>query len=403
MTGMRIPNPPLIRPLEQLSPSIYESVVRCKARAAWTAHGQKSVVPQHPKAMLGVCLHAVIEAAHRGRLAGLDEPAQLAAARALFDERALSRYEQAHPLLRAKFSAPDRLPYYNLYRERAALEAVGAAARAHQWAPQSEAVELVPVPRQSAERRLLSRDGLLVGQPDYIDLDAKEIVDYKTAAPGDTNPDSVSDAEARQLRLYVHLALDNGLVVSRGVIARADGRRAAIDVSPSQADAEGQSAREHLAAFNEMAGRDFREVAQPSADACTLCPCIPFCEAFWQSAAPEWADTCGTHAEGTVANTSSAVIQGVALLTLGLTVQRGTVAPGPAIVQQLPETWSTAGGTPSPVLGDVVRLVHCRTPEATADPLVLRVDRVTTALWTAPSQSPRPSRSDEPHMPSAKP
>lgn len=388
MTGMKIPNAPAIRPLQQLSPSVYESLLRCKARAAWAAHGEKSLVPQHPKALLGICLHGVIEDAHKGRLAGLDERERVAAARLLFDQRAMSRYEQSHPLLRAKFSAPERLPYYNLYRERAALEAASAAGP-YEGALAPEAAQPTSAPRQSAERRLLSKDGLLVGQPDLVDLDTHEVVDYKTGPPPDGSV-AISDSEARQLRLYVHLALDNGLAVSRAVIARADGNRAALDVSQAEADAEGRKAREHLAAFNKVAGRAFDEVAQASAEACIFCPCIPFCEAFWRAASPEWADKCGLHVEGTVSNASRAVVQGVALLTLELTMERGTVTPGPAVVQQLPEMWSTAADGTPPSLGDVVRLVHCRAPDAAGDRPVIRVDRAATALWTVRAQLPTP-------------
>ena len=64
----------------------------------------------------------------------------------------------------------------------------------------------------------------------------------------------MSDAEVRQLKLYVHLAIENGMRISRAVIARADGRRASIDVTPEQAAQEGRQARELLAEYNSRAG-----------------------------------------------------------------------------------------------------------------------------------------------------
>src|SRR5712691_5703311 len=103
---MRVPLAPSINPLQQLSPSVYEALLRCNARGAWAAHRDRSAVPQHPKALLGVCLHGVVEDAHNGRLIGSDGEGRLAGAREIFDRRAKSLYEQAHPLVRAKFSSP---------------------------------------------------------------------------------------------------------------------------------------------------------------------------------------------------------------------------------------------------------------------------------------------------------
>jgi hypothetical protein len=126
---MRVPQPTIVNPIRQLSPSVYESLLRCRARGAWAAHGDRALVPVLPKALLGTCLHAVVEDANNGSLSGLDHDAALTAARSAFDRRALALYAQVHPLLRAKFNSPEKIPYYNLYRERAALEATECAER----------------------------------------------------------------------------------------------------------------------------------------------------------------------------------------------------------------------------------------------------------------------------------
>jgi hypothetical protein len=322
-----------------------------------------------------------VEEAHNGALAGLDGTARLTAAREAFDRRATLLYQQAHPLLRAKFSSPERLPYYNLYRERAALEAMACSDRVEHAAASAGSSPEAPATNLYAERRLVSRDGLLIGRPDLIDAAAGEVVDYKTGSPDEEAADAVSPAEGRQLRLYVHLAHENGLPVSRAVIARADGRRASLEVSRAEADAEGQKARELLGQYNAGAGAVFHEATQPSPENCQFCPCMPFCEAFWQAASPIWSEPCGVHLEGRVESVDEATVQGMRLITLRVEVLRGTVAPGEAFVEQVPLSWINCDGSPAPQRGDVVRVVHAH---RTADdaPAVVRVDRAATSVWT---------------------
>lgn len=378
---MRVPDAPGISRLQQLSPSVYEALLRCKAQGAWAAHGDRSAVPQHPKALLGVCLHGVVEDAHNGKLVGSEGDARLAVAREIFDRRAKSIYEHAHPLVRAKFSSPERLPYYNLYRERAALEAVESAERADRGATATDTTQPSPLLHLHTEKKLVSVDGLLVGRPDFIDSAAREIVDYKTGGAPDGATDTAYAAEVRQLRLYVHLALDNGIPVSRAVIARADGHRALLEVSEEDAEAEGRRARELLAEYNAAAGKGFDEIAQPSPENCSFCPCIPFCEAFWRSTSPNWAEQCGVHLEGRVLSVDESTLQGMKLVTLRLNAQRGTVGAGDTFVEQIPEVWITADGANVPRDGDVVRVVHGRLA-SDAPPQVIRVDRATTSVWT---------------------
>jgi hypothetical protein len=378
---MRLPAEPDVKPLQRLSPSLYEELLQCRARAAWTASGDRSAVPQHPKAVLGVCLHGVVEEAHKGAFAGLDGADRLAAVRQAFDRRATLLYQQAHPLLRAKFSSPKRLPYYNLYRERAALEAEVSADRVKRGTTPAGPSRETASAQLYAERKLVSQDGLVTGRPDLVDTGAGEVVDYKTGTSNEEAVDTVSAVEGRQLRLYVHLAFENGLPVSRAVVARADGRRATLEVSRSEADAEGQKARELLAQYNAAAGVAFREAAQPSPENCRFCPCIPFCEAFWQAASPSWSDECGVHLEGRVESVDEATVQGTQLFTLRVEVLRGTVTPGEAFVEHVPVAWAICDGSAVPQRGDVVRVVHAhRTGEDV--PAVIRVDRAATSVWT---------------------
>jgi len=378
---MRIPNAPDVKPLQHISPSIYEALLRCRARATWATTGDRSALPQHPRALLGICLHSVVEDAHNGKLAGLKGDDRLEAAREIFDQHSKFLYDHAHPLLRTKFSSPTRLPFYNLYRERAALEAVVSAECVERAVHSANVAQPASQLRMYVEKKLISRDGLLVGRPDLIDTVAREIVDYKTGAALDEPVDTIAEAEARQLRLYVHLAQENSLFVSHAVVVRPDGRRVSIDVSSQEADEEGRKARELLAAYNSAAGTTFNDAAQPSVEACQFCPCIPFCEAFWKASLPAWEERCGVHLEGHIAAVEESILQGIKLITLRVLVQRGTVAAGEVFVEQIPEPWATADGAIPPREGAMVRIVHAHRMGDDV-PLMIRVDRIATSVWT---------------------
>lgn len=378
---MRTPHTPTVSRFKQLSPSIYEAALHCKARAVWMVHGDRQSVPYHPKALLGICLHGVVEDAHNGKLNGLGGSGLLEAARALFDQRASALYERVHPLLRAKFSSPPKIPYYHLYRERAAAEAAVIGGRVS-GSPQITSAGAAPsAPQQQVEEKLTSKDGLLVGRPDFIDRQAAEVVDYKTGAAPEEAPDGVSEAEARQLRLYVHLAHENGLAVSRAVVARADGRRALMNISNADASKEGQQAREVLMELNNAAGKTFEEVATPSVNACSQCSCIAFCEPFWRTAAADWMERIGLHLEGRVTTVEESTVQGIELVTVHLEVQRGTLSSSHASIEHIPKTWLTVDGSPVPHESEVVRIIFGRLTGA-GEPAVIRVDRAATSIWT---------------------
>jgi RecB family exonuclease len=378
---VRLPGPPNVVPLTRLSPSQYEAGRACKARLAWATAGRRDELPDHPKALLGTCFHAVVEAAATGRLPA--ENAELAgtAARELFDQLATAAYGRAHPLLRAKYQSVEVLPYYYLFRERAVLMAGRVSDRTR---PSSAPVGQATPPRRLVESTLTSVDGLLFGRPDYVDVQAREIIDYKTGASSD-DASAMSPAEARQLRLYVHLAFENELAISKGVIVRPGGQRAEAEVTQSQAEAEGTQARELLAHFNQIAGRPFEAVASPSAETCKFCSCIPFCEPFWRAADPAWSDDCGTHVEGRIFGITESQVQGIPVLTFGLDVNRGTIAAATAFVEQVPESWTTIGGHPRPRIGELLRIVHGRGISLDAPCVVIRVDRALTSVWTAPA------------------
>lgn len=382
---MRIPEQPAVTELKHLSPSLYEAARLCKARAAWLAFGARDGVPSHPQALLGICVHAVVEEAHSGRFAPWSEDSLLVAARNAFDHKAQELHEAAHPLLRVKFATPERIPYYYLSRERAAVLALDTAPRPNA----AHAPALVPgsgasstAPGTLVETTLRSRDGLLLGRPDFVDPTVGEVVDYKTGAGRDDDPDGLSDTEVRQLRFYIHLGRERGLELRRGVVVRAGGRRVALNVTDADASEEGRQARDVLASFNARASEGFKDLAEPSPDACRYCPCVPFCESFWGAVTSSWLDACGTQVEGTILAANRAVVHNTALVTLELAVTRGSVASGAAVVQHVPEAWACADASPPPQVGDLVRVVNARLVDDGGESALIRPDRLTTAIWT---------------------
>jgi hypothetical protein len=124
---MLVPTQPVIKKIERISPTLYDAAIKCPSRAAWLAGGDRKLVPPHPRALLGIGVHAVLERARSGRIGGGTEGEFRADAERVFDGKMLELFAATHPLLRAKFEAAGRLPFYNLDRARAAQMAVDAA------------------------------------------------------------------------------------------------------------------------------------------------------------------------------------------------------------------------------------------------------------------------------------
>jgi PD-(D/E)XK nuclease superfamily len=232
------------------------------------------------------------------------------------------------------------------------------------------------------EAVIVSKDGRVSGRADLLDASKETVIDYKTGAFGDSSS-LVTDSEVRQLRLYAHLAGENGVSIRRGVIEHADRTRAEVPITPEQAAEEGRRARAALDEYNRHAGKSFDRGASPSQDACRFCPCIPFCDAFWSRAEAEWSGQCGTHVEGVVES-----VEGGDLVSINLTVTRGTGARGPAVVTRLSREWLTFLGAELPRPQQTVRVTDAAYVEESSAPVVFRADRITTAVWTVASREP---------------
>lgn len=374
---MLVPIPPVIGRIERISPTLYEAAMKCTSRAAWLAGGDRKLLPPHPRALLGIGVHAVLERARSGRVVGGTEGERRADAERVFDEKMRELFAASHPLLHAKFDGADRLPYYNLFRARAAQMAADLAASSDSRGDQARG-HTGGGGGPAVEAALVSNDGRIVGRADVVDSTNATVVDYKTGVADDSS--SLTDSEQRQLRLYAYLAGEKGISITRGVIERADRTRAEVEISPPEAAEEGRRALVVLDSYNKHAGKPFDVAATPSQDACRFCPCIPFCEAFWRAADAQWSERCGTHVEGVVES-----VEGGALVSVSLNIVRGTGTNGPAVVTRLSRDWLTFSGSSLPQPHQTVRVTDAAYVKESTAPAVFRADRITTAVWTVPT------------------
>lgn len=384
--------PPIPKPakLSALSPTLYEDLLLCRARAVWRAFGSRDATPENPAALLGTCFHEVLAAAQTGRLKHQSENQEeiAEAARQLFDQIAAEKLSRAGAVFRAKFATRERLPRYYLRREEAA-QLARQVAISYVVSP-ATTPPVTNVPR-SVERRLQSKDGLLYGRPDVVDAEAGEVKDYKTRRVKEEQADKLDESEARQLRLYAYLANENGWRINRGVIVLASGQELPLPLNAQQINAEADDARATLAAFNQRVNEQttFAELASPSPAHCRDCPCRMVCDPFWQQSQADWGDGRWAHVEGRVAEVKEANLQGTKLLTLALQTVTGTIQAEEILIEHLPEQWLSGCPNMESLTGLRLRIINARiSPD---DAFCLSVDRVKTEVWlTDNSSAPSP-------------
>lgn len=373
---MDVPSLPILRTLSSISPSTYEATLKCPARAAWTAFGDRQVIPAHPSSILGQSYHAVLAAANRGELS--DSPGERrTAARHLFKETAERLLAESHAHLRAKFQTAEAFPFFHASSERAALQ----ASLVDVSRPRSKRTPSPPGPGEGKiEGRLVSLNGRVVGRLDRIDESTETIIDYKSGRGGG---ETLSDPEKRQLRLYVHLAAQNGMGIRRGAIIRSSGQRITEEISAQEASDEATHAEQLLDDLNSKIeqGVSFDGLATPTPQSCRDCPCIPFCARFWGEAKPDWGETVGCNVEGRITSIHESRVRGVQLATLSLDILRGSAPVGLAAVQPFPINWMTAGGGAPPANAGLIRVVGARISAETL-PASIFVDRAGTTLWS---------------------
>jgi hypothetical protein len=375
---MTLPPIPTLQTLKDLTPTIYQELQVCQARAAWAAFGQRDALPASPAALLGICFHEVLAAAQLGQLPLADNTPE-DAARQRFAECAEARWQQAHAVFRAKFPAPERMPNYYLRREEVAL----LASRLAQPATPARAFGSNRQPRSGPliETDMRSADGLLRGRPDVVD-DAQGLVqDYKTRRISPEQPLEPTEAEVRQLRLYAYLANENGGRVKRGAIVLPNGTELEVTLSAEDCAREAQQARAALAAFNAaiQAKTTFAALAAPSAEACDHCPCRMLCEPYWRQAQEAWRRGPWVNIRGRIASAETAHLQGTPLLTLQISAVTGTLQADQIAIEHLPQAWFPALADVAALAGQEVCAINLKCSED--EPMRLSVDRFKTEVW----------------------
>ena len=265
---MHLPEPLTIPAIDSISPSVYEAALQCLARASWVASGDRSALPPNPRSLLGIGLHGVLERAVRSGFPGTTEEQRTEEAAEHFDQELKALFQSAHPLVRAKFGNQERLPFYYLYRARATRIA-SQMRRVHSRIATSEDAQ-GHRRRRLAESTLNSRDQVIRGRPDLIDVADAAVVDYKTGSAHDSQ--QPTDSEARQLKLYAYLALENGISIRKGAVVHANRNRTEMPISRKEAEDEGRRARQAFEKLKRFSGKSFREAASPSPQACRYCP-----------------------------------------------------------------------------------------------------------------------------------
>jgi hypothetical protein len=378
---MTLPRPPKPAKLTRLSPSLYEAARCCKARAAWLAFGDRGALPGNPAAILGLCFHKVAAAAQTGRLHAGGGSVE-SAARGLFDEAAEEMFAKSHEMFKAKFGVKERLPCYYLRREESV--ALARTLSPNKPLPSDRRPSKQKSPARDVEQSLQSKGGHLYGRPDLIDAGAGEVVDYKTRREPSDGSDEVTDQELRQLRLYAHLASENGIRIQRGTIVLANGRPLTVDLNEKEVQREACSAVDILEAYNAAVDdkTTFEEIASPATENCRYCPCMVLCEAFWKKAEPSWQEHVGTQVQGELRSISKATVQGINLITLHLECTGGTIdKSGEVILEQVPEEWLLGGLKSSPSQGDIIRITNAHVAVSAPEQTVLRADRTATETW----------------------
>lgn len=380
---MDLPVLPPLHVLERISPSFYNAGIICQARAAWLRFGDKYSLPSSTGAMLGSAFHAVMDLGNRGMFS--QGAAGLGEAKKEFDKEAQKLFAHAHPLLKAKYATPTKIPFYSIRRSRAAALALRASVVARQRAATAEMHGSTAGSGDSSrfvEQTFTSRDGKVTGKLDLLEPKLSKVTDYKSGQRPPDNPSGLSDPEVRQLRLYAYLARENDYPVTEASIVRGDAAEVTIPVTTDDAASEAVSAKQMLQDFNNAvaAGKSFGDIARPSPN-CANCPCIPFCERFWEDALPEWEEECGTNAEAIITESQDANVAGMKLKTFTLDCTRGTAPRGRLIAEQIPLDWLSIGSS-VPAVGSTIRVVLAARSGTEPDRRTLHVDRFkATTIW----------------------
>lgn len=167
---MKLPCWPTIGPISSITPSLYNELIRCPARALWAATGARNVLPENPRTLLGQAFHYAISKSSRLDEQGANQDVRQSVSDS-YQACSLKLYEAAHPLIRWRWPTVRHLPDYEILKEYAVRCSLKIA-------PRGQTSRRIT--SHLIEYKLASRDGLVRGRPDHIDTKAGEVVDYKS-------------------------------------------------------------------------------------------------------------------------------------------------------------------------------------------------------------------------------
>lgn len=269
---------PRLAVLSWISPSHYSSFLECALREVFTRSRAPALLPLAPAARLGTALHRLlfeaataeqeVDSGWAARRASELVSAQEASMRGDWLERHLVPLSRSVPQFEVRM----------LQGVHRAVELGRHARRGQSPTARTETGYGHELPVQTA-------DGTIRGVIDAAlpSVDGPVLLEFKTGGLYERGTETLRDAYRTQLLLYAaayHARFDEWPV--RADILSATGARLSIDVSPSEASAITDEAREVLASLNRRiaAGEDPSSLASPSPEACSACRYRPGCSAY---------------------------------------------------------------------------------------------------------------------------
>jgi hypothetical protein len=280
---VRIPDGFDPRPLERVTPTMFEALHRCMLRAAFrTDRNYSGMARPTPAATLGKVSHKLAEEVVKGEFGDVDEH---------FTERLAAEWDA---LVNVGFVAiqaaaelgevppPPRWRGYNIVRTRTLrrlMEVSESRGRARRDSP-------APV----LEQRIEAKTEPVAGTPDRVERSggALEIIDLKTSW---RLGDALEPAHRDQLLIYAWLWHDvNGEWPEKVSVLRLDGVKVSVDVVPSEAANVVRAAVHLFKAYNDLisdhASQDL--LASPSEAACAWCPYRGACRSYLDQEEGRW-------------------------------------------------------------------------------------------------------------------
>jgi RecB family exonuclease len=270
-------------PRPPISPSLYESLRECRLRANFQCSSPERYRKRStPAARIGTAFHQTLEELARVPSDGsqMDMPAFCERGLAIFREQlAIQRTESAGKPRECHLSWPDD-------RLGRAEDAVIVMAR-RLWLDGQHRERSQPMSGSACrtgpavERRLESRDSLLVGIVDRVEMidGRRRIIDYKTSLSADEG------AHARQIKLYAYLWFDHydtwpddGLLIY--VLLR---REIPVIIEPAECVSLADEVRQE--ALGLMRARVAPDRLASPGPVCIRCQFRPWCRPFWDAQA----------------------------------------------------------------------------------------------------------------------